>query len=435
MGSLEVDYTFLEACYTGQLKESILPFWQKNSYDSEHGGFFTCFSNDGSRLLSTNKYIWSQGRMVWILSKLSKLDIFTPKEKDEFIAQARHTMDFMLEHCFLDQNMTCAFLVSRDGTPLEEVAGQGLSPSTFADCFVCLAMIAYMDASGDLFCVDQLEKLFKSILQRYYTKNYQTSPFYLPPDTDYHAIPMILLNVCNEYGDFLLNIEKTEKAKEIYNMASKFCNTILDTFVLSDGTLLEMVNPDCQTEDLFLYSYVNPGHALEDCWFMLVCAVREKNEQNIRRIFSVIDKSFQLGWDSEFGGIRYYVHKDGGPPHGVCKNEMEEKAALQMNQDCNNKLWWPNTEGMYTTLLAYYLSGIKKYFDMFTKIHTYTLETFPNPDKTVGEWIQLRDREGKPFMQNVGGRLPVKDPYHITRNLILLIELVRQFKKQYEQME
>lgn len=432
MGSLEIDYSFLEACYTGQLKETILPFWQKNSYDSEHGGFFTCFSNDGSRLLSTDKYIWSQGRMVWILSKLSKLDIFTSEEKEMFIRQDRHTLDFLLKHCFLDSDMTCAFLISRDGDPLEAEAGQGLSPSTFADCFVALAMIAYMDASKDLFCIGELEKLFDSILRRYDKNCFRTQPFYLPPDTDYHAIPMILLNVCNEYGDFLKGIGNTGKAKEMYDKASELCNRILDTFVLQDGTLLEMVNPDCQGKDLFLYSYVNPGHALEDCWFMLSCALRDKNEKNVQRIFSVIDKSFQLGWDSEYGGIRYYVHKDGGPPRGGYKNEREEVAARQMKLDCNNKLWWPNTEGMYTALLAYYLSAIPKYLDMFIKLHTYTIHTFPNPDKTVGEWIQLRDRAGKPFMQNVGGRLPVKDPYHITRNLILLIELARRFEKKCE---
>jgi mannose/cellobiose epimerase-like protein (N-acyl-D-glucosamine 2-epimerase family) len=56
------------------------------------------------------------------------------------------------------------------------------------------------------------------------------------------------------------------------------------------------------------------------------------------------------------------------------------------------------------------------------QVHDYTFATFPNPDRNVGEWIQIRDRQGRPLDKVVG--LPVKDPYHLTRNLLLLVELL-----------
>ena len=59
---------------------------------------------------------------------------------------------------------------------------------------------------------------------------------------------------------------------------------------------------------------------------------------------------------------------------------------------------------------------------LFEKIYDYTMKVFPNPDKTVGEWIQIRKRDGSPQDKVVA--LPVKDPYHIIRNIILLIELL-----------
>ena len=34
------------------------------------GGFFTCFSGNGGEMLSTDKYIWSQGRILYVLGKL-----------------------------------------------------------------------------------------------------------------------------------------------------------------------------------------------------------------------------------------------------------------------------------------------------------------------------------------------------------------------------
>lgn len=431
MDILEIDFAALESCYTKQLKDVILPFWQKNSYDSEYGGFYTCFSNDGSRLLSTDKYIWSQGRMVWILSKLSKMDIFAENEKACFLNQAKHTLDFMMKHCFLDEDLTCAFLISREGQPLEQEPGIGLSPSTFADCFVALALIAFMDASNDYFGTDILERLFNSIIHRYQTDRYLTSPFYLPPGAKYHAIPMMLLNVCNEYGDFLNSIGRREQAETIYQLASNYCKTILNTFALNSNVLVEMVDPLRSSENNFLFSYVNPGHSLEDCWFMLICAVRQNDRETIQRVLSIIDASFQLGWDQKYGGILYYVHKDGGRPKGDCRNENEQKAADQMLADCDNKLWWPNTEAMYATLLAYSLSNDNKYLEMFIQLHRYTLHIFPNANTDVGEWIQLRDREGKPFLHQVGGRLPVKDPYHIPRDLILLIQLTRKLQLEH----
>lgn len=38
------------------------------------------------------------------------------------------------------------------------------------------------------------------------------------------------------------------------------------------------------------------------------------------------------------------------------------------------------------------------------------------------EWVQIRTRSGQPEEKVVA--LPVKDPYHIIRNLILILELL-----------
>ena len=58
------------------------------------------------------------------------------------------------------------------------------------------------------------------------------------------------------------------------------------------------------------------------------------------------------------------------------------------------------------------------------QMFAYTFATFPNPDRKVGEWIHIRDRQGGPLPKVMG--LPVKDPYHVTRNLLLLVELLSE---------
>jgi len=58
--------------------------------------------------------------------------------------------------------------------------------------------------------------------------------------------------------------------------------------------------------------------------------------------------------------------------------------------------------------------------ELYIKTHNYVFQTFPNHD--LGEWIQIRDRMGKPVEKVVA--LPVKDPYHIIRNFMLNLELL-----------
>lgn len=62
------------------------------------------------------------------------------------------------------------------------------------------------------------------------------------------------------------------------------------------------------------------------------------------------------------------------------------------------------------------------------KVFEYVYQTFPNEDLEIREWIQIRTREGKPEDKAVA--LPVKDPYHIIRNLRLILELLyREMQK------
>ena len=69
------------------------------------------------------------------------------------------------------------------------------------------------------------------------------------------------------------------------------------------------------------------------------------------------------------------------------------------------------------------LSGDEEFLDWHHRVHEYAFGTFPNPDKQVGEWAQVRARDGTPVDKVVA--LPVKDPFHITRALILCIDLLR----------
>ncbi|MCE5272846.1 N-acylglucosamine 2-epimerase, partial [bacterium] len=95
--------------YNQELHGNILPFWMRNGIDRENGGFFTCFSNDGARLLSRQKFTWSQGRFVWLLSRLYRNleGRATEAERSAYLEPARAGAEFLMRHARLE-NGNCA---------------------------------------------------------------------------------------------------------------------------------------------------------------------------------------------------------------------------------------------------------------------------------------------------------------------------------------
>jgi N-acylglucosamine 2-epimerase len=42
------------------------------------------------------------------------------------------------------------------------------------------------------------------------------------------------------------------------------------------------------------------------------------------------------------------------------------------------KLWWPHNEAIYATLLAYHLTGERRYLEWHARIHQWAYEHFPD---------------------------------------------------------
>ena len=66
---LNTDFKKLASQYKEELLESCLPFWLEKSQDPEYGGYFSCLDRDGS-VFDTDKFIWLQGREVWMFAML-----------------------------------------------------------------------------------------------------------------------------------------------------------------------------------------------------------------------------------------------------------------------------------------------------------------------------------------------------------------------------
>ena len=107
----------MAAHWKWDLLENVVPFWEKYSLDREHGGFFTCLDAEGA-VLDTTKYIWLQGRAVYMWARLHNElgGEAMPGAADRWFANARLGMRFLSSSQAKDPDGRLNFAVSRDGS-------------------------------------------------------------------------------------------------------------------------------------------------------------------------------------------------------------------------------------------------------------------------------------------------------------------------------
>lgn len=406
--------TQLGLFYRNHLERTILPFWTQHAPDRQHGGVFTCWSNDGSRLLKHDKYIWSQGRYLWLLARSVQLVRAGKLDADEalLLELAAETREF-LRLAQLD-NGNYAFLLSGNGQLQEALPGQGYDISFYVDCFVALGLGEYARLldDGELFA-ETLE-LYDGITRRLATGSVRSEPYPIPAGCRAHAYSMIMLNVAQELEETAALLGDASESRLTAD-ARGYLTAIMDDFVQPNGVLREILGA---CDEPILQQHVTPGHALESMWFVLHEAQKHGWNDITERAAQVVSVMFELGWDKQHGGLLRFVFPDGSAPQGEPVSAFER----MIMETWDTKIWWPHSESLYTTLLTAKLTGDDSYRELHRRIHDYTFATFPNPDTAIGEWVQIRDRTGEPLEKVVA--LPVKDPYHIWRNLLLLVELL-----------
>ena len=407
-----MDFSSELAFYKEELYTRVLPFWEKYAPDRECGGFFTCFSGNGGTMLSTDKYIWSQGRMLYVLGKLLSRGELS-RERLAFLEEmGDKTAAFLMAHARLE-NGACTFLCDREGN--KKLAGRVYDSSIYVDCFVIIGTATYAAYKRDREMLAFAEALYAHAKDRYLSGSYNTDPYPVPQGCRTHGAPMIFSNTSFTLGTAMEALSLDASAA--YADAYAYSCDILDHFVDADGVLHEMIFAgDTFDFETLLGRYINPGHTIEDCWFLADACERFGDTERLKKVMTVLKNALSRGWDAEYGGIRLFVDCDGGDVRGSVPDEREEMVR-KVRTDNGSKLWWVHSEALYSTLRFSDEPGVSEWYE---RVKDYTFRIFPNTENDRGEWIQIRDREGRPENRVVA--LPVKDPFHIMRNLILLIE-------------
>jgi len=367
--------------YKTELLDSVVPFWLNHSKDLEYGGYFTCLDRKGE-VFDTDKFIWLQGREVWLFSMLyNKIE-----KKQEWLEMALQGADFMKKYG-RDEQGNWYFSLTREGKPL-------IQPyNIFSDCFAAMAFSELYKATATEEFKQIALNTFSNILKR------QNNPkgIYnkLVPGTrplKNFSLPMILANLSLILEDLL----GTEKVDE---MAETLIYEVMEVFYdKNSGLILENVVPDGSFSNSFEGRLLNPGHTNEAMWFMMDLAVRFNNKSLINKCVDILLQTTENGWDKKHGGIFYFLDLKGYPPQQL---------------EWDQKLWWVHIETLVAMARAYKLTGNAKCKAWFEKIHEYTWSHFK--DNEYPEWYGYLNRRGEPLLDLKGGKW--KGCFHVPRGL------------------
>jgi N-acylglucosamine 2-epimerase len=395
-----------------QLENVILPFWLAHGPDERSGGFFTCFDNRGRRLVSTDKFTWSQGRFVWLLARAARMATrgLLDADADRLVALAERGASFLLDHAVRPDG-TCHFVVTATGAATAGPSGE--TQSVYADCFVVMGLAELARTTSSPSWLAAAEPLLSRASTDIRADRAKTPPYEVPDGFQAFGPRMILLNTRLEYA----------LARQSLGLLSADVRADLAadlTAMLAhrepDGTFVEM-RPSTPDHTSLAARHRVPGHALEGIWVALAAGDLIGDTTAVGQLLSSVDVLCGSAWDAGCGGLLRYVDAEGGEPRGTGDDTPYERL---VRSTWSTKLWWVHTEAAYTTALAARRYGDAAAARWHDTIWAYTLATFPGREHGE-EWVQIRDRKGQPLDQVVA--LPVKDPFHIARNLMQLVEL------------
>ncbi len=366
------------ATYKEDLLENILPFWLEHGLDTVNGGVYTCVTRTGE-LMDSTKSVWFQGRFAFTCCFAYN----NVEKRQEYLDAAKLTLDFIEQHCF-DADGRMYFEVAADGTPLRK------RRYIFSESFAAIAMAEYSKATGDRTYAEKALTLFKD-MRRFLATPGLLAPKYEPTvQMQGHSITMIMINVAS-------CIRKVIADAELDRQIDESLHALKTYFIHPEfKALLETVGPNGEFIDTINGRVINPGHCIETSWFLFDVATDRGDKELMKLALTILDWSWEWGWDKEFGGIINF--KD-------CKNYPPQDYSQDM------KFWWPQTEAIIATLYAYKLTGDEKYLKRHKQISDWTYAHFP--DTEYGEWYGYLHRDGS-VAQPAKGNI-FKGPFHIPR--------------------
>ena len=389
-----MNFEELSNLYKSELMNNVLPFWLQHSQDKDCGGYFTCLDRQGN-VFDTDKFIWLQGREVWLFSMLyNKVE-----PNREWLECAVQGGEFLKRYGH-DGECNWYFSLDRTGKPLVEPY------NIFSYTFAAMAFGQLGMATGNEEYNEIAKKTFHIILSK--QDNPKGMWNKLHPGTrelKNFALPMILCNLALEIRHLL--------PQEVLDQIMHACiHEVMDVFCRPElgDIVVENVYADGSLADCFEGRQITPGHAIEAMWFVMDMAEKVNDLSLAARAKDITLNMLELGWDKVYGGLFYFMDRKGFPPQQL---------------EWDQKLWWVHIETLIALLKGYLHTGDKKCLSWFEKVHDYVWTHFK--DEQYPEWFGYLNRQGEVLLPLKGGKW--KGCFHVPRGLYQCWQVLERLKK------
>lgn len=358
-----MDTKALGEFYKDKLLNEVVPFWFPRSLDTVNGGLYHCYAADGT-LVDTDKNVWAQGRMAWML-----LTCYNSIEKNPLWMEcAESALKFLEEHCADHEANRMYFHVAADGMPIR------MRRYAYSECFAAIAWAAHYGATGNPKSAERARNWFGVFADIFFTPGKMAPKSTGNRPGENLGCRMIMLVTAQEMRRYLGD------EGGMYTAWIDRCIDDLQRLFLHEDiqAVLENVAPDGSVIDHFDERVLNPGHDIEGGWFVLEEARYRGGDKKLIEIgCKMIDWALARGWDKKYGGLLYYTD--------VYNKPVQEYWH-------NMKFWWPHDEALIGTCLAYTMTGDEKYAEWHQRIHDWAFEHLQ--DKEHGEWFGYCNQDG-----------------------------------------
>lgn len=355
------------------LNDHDLNLWYPKVIDKTNGGFYSNYAYDWTKQENQNKFIVTQARHVWTLSKAYE---FYP-ERTEYKEYAKHGYEFLRD--FMWDNKFGGFYQLVDSTGNVPDESYALEKRAYGNSFAIYALAAYYKISKDQEVLNHAIQAFQWLDEKAFDQEFGGYFQYLYEDGS--IIPRSVLedgyNASDKahvgLKDYNSSIHILEAFTELYHVwpddtlkdrLTNMYHVVSEIMYDPRGFLKLHFYPDwtlVEDDELiaiagersFYTNHVTFGHDVETAFLLLEAAealeIAENEIMPKAKLF--VDHALEKGWDNEIGGF----YEQGKYIDGEMKILDE------------GKNWWAQSEGLNSLLLmhSHFPQDPNNYYEKF----------------------------------------------------------------------
>lgn len=391
-----------------ELFNRLLPFWDKYGIDHDRGGILCCLDYDGTPA-NTDKYLWFQGRALWVYSYLYNHFGQNPRH----LEIARKTKEFVFQHA-LQSDGWYAEVLSKDGKVLKPFSGD-----TAGMDFVAEGLHEYSVAAGDEQARKTASQLFVKLFQHLESPDFH----YSGADFNYLRNAGQAIRPMGMWMGMIwiaTQMLRRREDPEIRAIANRAIDMIMNHHYNPEiGLNTEMLFVDLSRpkEDA---KKSRIGHVVEVLWMVMEEADRRGDNALWETCAERIHRHLDVGWDYVYGGVAQWVNVDEPCYQWPVEDPIGTGLAMHFIGEYEYfKPLWVLEETLVATLRVYERTKAEwaaRYFAMALKVIE---EKFSAEKRGHPGFMLFADRK-----MSWQPHVARQDNYHPLRRLMLCLQML-----------